>query len=59
MPFDPDIASATETGAVATEYAVLMGFLVILIVGGITAFGLGLSNYYENVVAAIRALLGV
>lgn len=44
---------SNERGAVATEYAVLIAFMVVLIVAGVTAFGGDLSDWFSGLVDGI------
>ncbi|BCT77122.1 hypothetical protein SCMU_29640 [Sinomonas cyclohexanicum] len=46
-----------ERGAVATEYALLMAFIVIAIVAGVAALGLALGGYYDQIAEAVQTLL--
>ncbi|MCQ9163601.1 Flp family type IVb pilin [Arthrobacter sp. STN4] len=46
-----------EKGATATEYAILVGFIAVAIVGGVTAFGTALDGYYTDITAAVSAAL--
>jgi pilus assembly protein Flp/PilA len=48
-----------ERGATATEYAVLVGFIALVIVIGVTAFGSALETYYEGAVATVKTALGL
>ena len=44
---------SNERGAVATEYAVLIAFMVVLIVAGVTAFGGDVSAWFTGLVDGI------
>jgi Flp pilus assembly pilin Flp len=44
-----------QTGAVATEYVLLLIFIAVVIVGAATAFGLALSNKYQEACGAFGA----
>jgi Flp pilus assembly pilin Flp len=44
---DEPAAENRERGSMATEYSVLMAFMIILIMVGVTAFGLALSGHYD------------
>ena len=46
-----------ERGATATEYAVLIGFVAVAIVGGVSAFGLDLGGYFTTTATAVGAML--
>jgi pilus assembly protein Flp/PilA len=37
-----------ERGATATEYALLVGFIAIIIIGAVTIFGSDLSNLFTH-----------
>jgi pilus assembly protein Flp/PilA len=39
-----------EEGASAVEYALLLTLIAVVIIGGVTAFGTTLSNYYNTIV---------
>jgi Flp pilus assembly pilin Flp len=41
-----------QTGAVATEYVLLLIFIAVVIVGAATAFGLALSDRYKEACGA-------
>lgn len=45
---------SNERGAVATEYAILIAFMVILIVAGVTAFGGDLSSWFSGLVDGVK-----
>ena len=53
-----DTEASSEDGAVATEYALLMMFIVIAIVSGITIFGTQLALSYDSLVGTVEAALG-
>lgn len=38
----------SERGATATEYSLLIAFLVVVIVAGVTAFGIGLGALFTD-----------
>jgi pilus assembly protein Flp/PilA len=48
-----------ERGATATEYALLCGFIAMVIVFGIGVFGVGLNAFYGQMTAGVRAALGM
>lgn len=52
---EPDDDS--ERGATATEYAVLIAFLVLAIIAGVTVFGAWLGGYYAGMGQELRDLL--
>jgi pilus assembly protein Flp/PilA len=37
-----------ERGATATEYALLVAFIALIIVGGVTLFGAQLNDFFSN-----------
>lgn len=43
-----------ERGATATEYAILCGFIAMVIVAGVTLFGASLGDYYNHLVDLLR-----
>ena len=45
-------AARSDRGATATEYALLVVFIVIAIVVGVGAFGTALSTVFDNLAAA-------
>ncbi|GAA2198714.1 Flp family type IVb pilin [Sinomonas flava] len=45
-----------EKGATATEYALLVAFIALAIVGGVTAFGGQLNTFFTGLGAAIGIL---
>ncbi|PZS32135.1 MAG: Flp family type IVb pilin [Pseudonocardiales bacterium] len=46
-------AGERDRGATATEYGLLVAFIAIAIVLGITAFGSQLNTWYSNLAALI------
>lgn len=42
-----------ETGATAVEYALLVGFIAIVLIVGLTAFGGELSNFFKGLTSDI------
>lgn len=44
-----------ERGATATEYAMLCGFIALVIVAGVALFGTALANYYDYIANTIKA----
>ncbi|GIN05663.1 hypothetical protein Pve01_73210 [Planomonospora venezuelensis] len=45
-----------ETGATATEYSLLVGFIAMVLVAGVTAFGAGLSNAFIDMSTWVNTL---
>jgi pilus assembly protein Flp/PilA len=39
---------ASEKGATATEYSLLVAFIALLIILGVTAFGTALNNWFST-----------
>ena len=48
-----------EQGATATEYGILTGFIAIVIVAGVGAFGTALNVYFGQLNTGVRAALGL
>jgi len=48
-----DALRARDHGATATEYAILVGFIAIVIVAGITVFGNQLNNFFSTMAAQL------
>jgi pilus assembly protein Flp/PilA len=46
-----------ERGATAAEYAVLIAFMVLAIIAGVTVFGAWLNGYYDAMAQALRDVL--
>ena len=44
----------SERGATATEYALLCGFIALVIVAGVTLFGTALAGYYDYMVVTLK-----
>jgi len=42
------LSTERERGATATEYAILMSFIVFVVIAGITLFGSNLSIWFSN-----------
>lgn len=49
----------SERGATATEYALLCGFIALVIVIGVAAFGVALNGYYDTAVGAVKTALRI
>ncbi|MGT2461530.1 Flp family type IVb pilin [Sinomonas atrocyanea] len=47
----------SERGATATEYAVLIAFMVLAIIAGVTIFGAWLGGYYAGMGQELRDVL--
>lgn len=59
--FDEVLASFTsdEDGATATEYGILVGFIAIVIVTGVGAFGTVLNVYFNGLSTGVKTALGL
>lgn len=51
--------SAEERGSTATEYGILMSFLAMMVIAGITLFGLELLGWYDELTAHLQLVLGI
>ncbi|MFB9818778.1 Flp family type IVb pilin [Arthrobacter ramosus] len=50
---------AGEQGATATEYSVLVGFIAMVIVGGVGLFGTALNGYFGTLANGVKTALGL
>ncbi|RAX18429.1 Flp family type IVb pilin [Pseudarthrobacter sp. AG30] len=48
-----------QRGATATEYGILVAFLAMALVIGITAFGQALNLHYQNLATTLSSALGI
>jgi pilus assembly protein Flp/PilA len=48
-----------ERGATATEYALLCGFIAMVIVFGVGVFGTALNAFYGQMTSGVRSALGM
>lgn len=48
-----------QRGATATEYGILVSFLALALVLGVTAFGQALNLHYQSLTASISTALGI
>jgi pilus assembly protein Flp/PilA len=48
-----------ERGAIATEYGILVSFLALALVLGVTAFGQSLNLHYEGMTTTLKSALGI
>jgi len=46
-----------QRGATATEYAILVGFIAVVIAGGVGVFGTSLGDYFVTLTADVAAAL--
>lgn len=44
----------SDRGATATEYAMLVGFIALVIVAGVTFFGQNLNNWFQRLGATVK-----
>ncbi len=51
--------SDEERGSTATEYGMLMSFLAMIVITGITLFGLELLGWYDELTAHLELVLGI
>lgn len=50
---------ADEEGATATEYGILMAFIVVIALAGVSLFGLALTGWYDELTAHLKVVLGI
>jgi pilus assembly protein Flp/PilA len=50
-------APRDERGATATEYGLLVGFIALAIVIGVTAFGTALDGFFGRLATAVNGLI--
>ncbi len=48
-----------QRGATATEYGILVAFLAMALILGVTAFGQALNLHYQNLAATLSTALGI
>ena len=46
-------SAARDRGATATEYAILVALIAIVIVAGVSTFGIGLNGWFSNMAAQL------
>lgn len=49
---------ASEKGATATEYSLLIAFIAFAVIGGVTIFGSNLSTWFENLGGTVAGWAG-
>ena len=54
-----NLVSTDEHGATATEYSILVGFIAIVIVTGVGAFGTALGSYFTGLGTGVKTALGI
>jgi pilus assembly protein Flp/PilA len=47
------VDDAKDRGATATEYAILVAFIVIIVAGGVTVFGNDLSTWFKGLTKSV------
>ncbi|MEE2521193.1 Flp family type IVb pilin [Pseudarthrobacter sp. J75] len=45
----------SEKGATATEYSLLVAFIALVVIAGVTLFGAALSKWFGDLAAAVGA----
>lgn len=50
---------AEERGSTATEYGILMSFMAMIVIAGITLFGLELLGWYDELTVHLKLVLGI
>lgn len=48
-----------ETGATASEYSILMGFIALVIFAGVGMFGIALDGVFAGLATEIQTALGI
>lgn len=48
-----------ERGATATEYSILVGFIALIIVAGVGAFGMALNGVFGGLATGIQTALSI
>lgn len=48
-----------EVGATATEYGILMAFVVVIAFAGVSLFGLALNGWYDELTVHLKVVLGI
>lgn len=48
-----------ERGATATEYSVMVGFIALVIIVGVGAFGLALNGVFSGMTTVLKTALGI
>jgi pilus assembly protein Flp/PilA len=51
------VRGSKDRGATATEYAILVGFLALALIAGITVFGSELDSWFSNLASNLDTLL--
>jgi pilus assembly protein Flp/PilA len=53
LTFWNTITGEKEKGATATEYALLVGLIALVIIIGVTAFGSNLNKFFSNIASTV------
>ncbi len=48
-----------ELGATATEYGILMAFIGVIAMAGVSLFGLALTGWYDELTVHLKVVLGI
>ena len=48
--------TSKDRGATATEYALLVAFIALAVIGGVTLFGTQLNNFFSSIGAQVGIL---
>jgi Flp pilus assembly pilin Flp len=48
-----------EHGATATEYGIVMAFIIMITISGITFYGLELLGWFDELTAYLKLVLGI
>ena len=48
-----------DKGATATEYSIMVGFVAIVILLGVGAFGTALNGYFNGLGTGVKTALGI
>jgi Flp pilus assembly pilin Flp len=54
----PNSAPGSDRGATATEYAILVAFIALLIILGVTFFGNNLNDWFHRLGQAVGSYVG-
>jgi pilus assembly protein Flp/PilA len=50
---EEEAEGSKERGATATEYALLVGLIALVIIIGVTAFGTNLNSFFSNIASTV------
>lgn len=51
--------AADDHGATATEYGILMAFIAVIAMAGVSLFGLALSGWFDELTVHLKVVLGI